>query len=313
MTAAAVDPQIAKVLEALATAFVPFESLDPAGARQSMLAMVRARKTTPAAVQSTEDRSIPGRGGAVPVRIYRPLEMKTSGAVVYYHGGGHVLGDLESHDALVRSLCAQSGTTFVSVDYRLGPEHRFPAAVEDSVTALEWVHASAASLGIDQSRLAVAGDSAGGNLAAVAAIAARDSKSPPLRLQVLLYPITDYRLIDDSYRRYAKGYGILSAETMRWFQQHYLRSGADALDWRASPIFAPSLAGLAPAFLVTAECDVLRDEGVRYAEALRAAGVSVDHREYKGMIHGFMPLVPVVDVAVRAQLDAANAIVAALR
>lgn len=307
-----VHPQIAKVLEAMAQSFTPFETLDPAGARASMLAMVRARKVAPMAVKSTSDRTIPGPGGPLTVRVYEPIERKTDGAVVYFHGGGHVCGDLESHDGLVRGLCSRSGTVFVSVDYRLGPEHRFPAAVEDACAATAWVAAEAASLGVRADRIATAGDSAGANLAAVAALMARDAGAPPLRLQVLLYPIADYRLIDDSYRRYATGYGVLTARTMEWFRDHYLRSAADASDWRASPILAPSLAGVAPAIVITAECDVLHDEGVRYAEALRAADVPVEFRDFKGMIHGFMPMAPIVDGAVEAQEMAARAIVAAL-
>ena len=313
MTAASVHPQLVPVLEALAANFPPFETLTPDAARLTMLQMVRARKAPPVAVASIEDRTFPGPAGAVPIRIYRPIEKRTDGAVIYYHGGGHVLGDLESHDAVVRSICAQSGTVFISVDYRLGPEHRFPAAVDDFIAAVNWVAKMAASLGVDATRLAVSGDSAGANLAAVAALAARDAGSPALKLQVLVYPITDYRLVDDSYRRYAKGYGILSAETMRWFQVNYLRTQDDALDWRASPIFAAAFANVAPAVLVTAECDVLRDEGVRYAEALTKAGVKVDHQEYAGMIHGFLPLIPAVDSAVAAQTHIAAAIVSALR
>ena len=309
---APVHPDIEKVLEVLASSFSPFESLDPEGARQSMLDMIRARKAPLAEVASTQDRTIPGPAGAIPVRIYQPFEKRTRGATVYFHGGGHVLGDLESHDSLARALCAKSGTALMSVDYRLGPEHRFPAAVEDAVAAVAWAAENASELDADACRLGVAGDSAGANLATVAAIAARDGAGPDIALQVLIYPVADYRQIDDSYRRYATGYGILSAETMRWFRRHYLRSDEDANDWRASPVLAPSLAGLAPAIVITAECDVLRDEGVRYAKALAAAGVPTEHRDYAGMIHGFAPLSHAIASARDAQDWIARALIDAL-
>jgi acetyl esterase len=188
-----------------------------------------------------------------------------------------------------------------SVDYRMGPEHRFPAAVEDSFAALEWVCANAQSLGADPSRMGVHGDSAGANLAAVVALLARDAGHPKLRLQSLVYPVADYSLVGDSYDKYARGCGLLTKGAMVWFRNHYLRSPADAEDWRASPIKAPSLAGVAPAIVVTAECDVLHDEGQRYAEALGRAGVPVEHKNYPGMIHGFFGMMPAVDDAMNAQ------------
>ncbi len=188
-----------------------------------------------------------------------------------------------------------------SVDYRMGPEHKFPAAVEDSFAALQWVHANAESLGADPGRIGVHGDSAGANLAAVAALFARDAGRPRLRLQSLVYPVADYRLSSASYEKYGQGCGVLTKAAMTWFRDHYLRAPADADDWRASPIKAPSLAGVAPAIVVTAECDVLHDEGAGYAEALRHAGVAVEYREYPGMIHGFFGMVPMVDDAMNAQ------------
>src|SRR5437764_15245451 len=183
----------------------------------------------------------------------------------------------------------------------MGPEHKFPAAVEDSFAALEWLHANAASLGADPHRLGVHGDSAGANLAAVVALMARDAGAPRLALQSLVYPVADYTLSAPSYQKYAEGYGLLTRAAMVWFQQHYLRSPADAEDWRASPIKAANLAGVAPAIVVTAECDVLHDDGAGYAEALRRAGVAVEYREYQGMIHGFFGMVPIIDDAMNAQ------------
>ncbi|MGH7061886.1 MAG: alpha/beta hydrolase, partial [Stellaceae bacterium] len=188
-----------------------------------------------------------------------------------------------------------------SVDYRMGPEHKFPAAVEDSWAALQWVHDNAARLGADPARLGVHGDSAGANLAAVAALMARDAGGPQLRLQSLVYPVADYTMAGASYGKYNEGCGVLTKDAMAWFRDHYLRSAADAEDWRASPLKAGRFAGVAPAVVVAAECDVLHDEGADYAEALRRAGVAVEYREYPGMIHGFFGMVPLVDDATAAQ------------
>jgi acetyl esterase len=183
----------------------------------------------------------------------------------------------------------------------MGPEHRFPAAVEDSFAGLEWVYANAASLGADPGRLGVHGDSAGANLAAVVALMARDKGGPNLRLQSLVYPVADFRMETESYKKYATGCGILTADAMKWFRGHYLRSMDDAGDWRASPGLAANVAGVAPAIVIAAECDVLHDEGLAYAERLKAAGVPVEYRRYAGMIHAFFGMMPAVDDAMNAQ------------
>ncbi len=261
----------------------------------------RARQAEPLPVAKVEDRMIPGPAGDIPLRLYWPNTVGPIPAIVYYHGGGHVIGSLDTHDFIARNLCAGSEALVASVDYRMGPEHKFPAAVEDSFAALQWVRANAASLGADPSRIGVHGDSAGANLAAVVALQARDAAIPELRLQSLVYPVGDYTLSGASYRRYARGCGMLTPDAMAWFGRHYLRSPADAEDWRASPIKASSFAGVAPAIIVVAECDVLHDDGEGYAEALRGAGVPVEYREYAGMIHGFLGMVPVVDDAMVAQ------------
>jgi len=295
-------PQIVQVLEAMAKAQLrPIEDMTPAEARAQMEVTAQARKAEPLPVARVEERQIPGPGGDIPLRLYWPDAPAPVPGIAYYHGGGHVIGSLDTHDLVARNLCAGVGAVVASVDYRMGPEHKFPAAVDDSFAALKWLHANAGSLGADPDRLGVHGDSAGANLAAVVALMARDAGGPKLRLQSLVYPVGDYTLSGASYEKYGQGYGVLTREAMAWFARHYLRSPADAEDWRASPLRAPNLAGVAPAIVITAECDVLHDDGESYAEALRAASVPVEYREYPGMIHGFLGMVPVVDDAMNAQ------------
>jgi acetyl esterase len=295
-------PQIQHVLEVMAEMNLkPIEASTPAEARAQMEATALSRKAEPLPVARVEERLIPGPAGDIRLRLYWPNAVAPVPAIVYYHGGGHVIGSLDTHDLIARNLCAGAEALVASVDYRMGPEHRFPAAVDDSFAALEWVHANAQSLGTDPSRIGVHGDSAGANLAAVVALLARDAGHPKLRLQSLVYPVADYNLVGGSYDKYARGCGLLTKEAMVWFRNHYLRSPADAEDWRASPIKAASFAGVAPAIVVTAECDVLHDEGQSYAEALRRARVPVEHKDYPGMIHGFFGMTPAVDDAMNAQ------------
>lgn len=295
-------PQIAAVLAAMEAAGIrKFETMTPAEARAQMEATARANTAERPALSGVTDRFIPGSLGDIGVRIYRPSDGAGLPAIVYYHGGGHVVGSLDTHDFTARNLCAGTGAVIVSVDYRMGPEHKFPAAVTDGFDALAWVARNAPELGIDGDRIGVSGDSAGANVAAVAAIMARDAGGPALRLQSLVYPVIDYGISDGSYARFAEGYGILTKSAMEWFRDHYLRDASDAEDWRASPIKAKNLAGVAPAIIIAAECDVLRDEGKRYEAALQAAGVPVQRHEFPGMIHGFFGMVPAVDDATKAQ------------
>lgn len=300
-------PQIVRAIEAMQRAGLkPIESLSPAEARRQMEETAMSRKAEPLPVARVEERMIAGPAGPIRTRLYWPEAGGGAAgpelpAIAYYHGGGHVIGSLDTHDLIARNLCHGAEALVVSVDYRMGPEHKFPAAVDDSFAALEWLHANAASLGADPGRLGVHGDSAGANLAAVVALMARDRGGPRLRLQSLVYPVADYTLSAPSYATYAEGYGLLTRAAMQWFQRHYLRSPADAEDWRASPVKAPNHAGVAPAVIVTAECDVLHDEGVAYADALRRAGVDVEYREYAGMVHAFFGMVPAVDDAMNAQ------------
>ena len=303
MTAMPVDPQIQQVIDALAASeFGPVHELTPPEARTQYEWMVKARGIAPAPVGAVEDRTIPDAAGALPVRVYRPdIAGGDLPGFVYFHGGGHVIGSLDTHDATARNLCNGAGCIVVSVDYRLAPEHKFPAAAQDAFAAVRWCAAHGAEIGVDTHRIAIGGDSAGGNLAAVAALMARDAGGPPLRLQVLVYPVTDYACDTASYRTYATGYGMLEARSMRWFRDHYLRDEADRLDLRAAPLRVADLSGLPPAMVLTAQCDVLHDEGEAYARRLRAAGVEVAYRDCEGMIHGFFTMAPAIDGAVRAQ------------
>ena len=311
MTAMPVDPQIQQVIDALAASdFEPVHAQSPARARAQYIRMIEARGIAPAPVGAVEDRSIPGPAGDLPVRIYRPeLDAPALPGLVYFHGGGHVIGNLDTHDATARNLCNGAGCVVVSVDYRLAPEHKFPAAAEDAFAAVGWCAAHGAEIGIDPRRIAVGGDSAGGNLAAVAALMARDAGGPAIALQVLIYPVTDYACDTESYRTYSDGYGMLEARSMRWFRDHYLRDEADRLDWRAAPLRAGDLSGAPRALVLTAQCDVLHDEGEAYARRLRSAGVEVDHRDMPGMIHGFFTMAPAIDGAVRAQALVCNGLI----
>jgi acetyl esterase len=300
-----VDPQLAAFLEASNRPGVPrMWELAPEDARAMAKAMVAAMPAPRQEVAQVADRKIDGPGGPIPVRIYTPAVPAPRGALVYYHGSGFVIFDLDSHDAECRALCNRAGATVVSVDYRLAPEHKFPAAVEDAWAALEWTAAHAPELGVDAARIAVGGDSAGGNLAAVVAQLARERGAPQLRLQLLIYPVTDLRMGHPSMDENAEGYGLTKAQ-MAWFIAHYVRGEADKLDPRGSPLLARSLAGVAPALVITAEYDPLRDEGEAYAQRLIAAGVRTTLTRYPGMIHGAFQMHGQIDGG-RAMLEQAG-------
>ena len=309
-----VTPQTRVLLDRMAALKVQsVASLSVPLARAQMEAMVKARNIPPTQVGRIEERGIPGPGGNLKLRIYWPPGAGAKlPALVYYHGGGHVVGSLDSHDAVARNLCAGAGIVVVSVDYRLAPEHPFPAAADDCYAATLWTARHGAEIGVDPTRLAVGGDSAGGNLAAVVALMARDAGQPKLRLQLLVYPITDYACVSPTYKTFGYGYGVLDTPAMLWFQRHYLQDLRNAEDWRASPLKAASHQGLAPACMIAAECDVLHDDGPPYAEALRRAGVAVDFHEYPGMIHGFFSMAPIIDEAATAQAVAVAALQRAL-
>jgi acetyl esterase len=251
-----------------------------------------------------------GPAGPIPLRLYRGQGVAKDGpqpALVFFHGGGWVIGDLESHDQVCRALANATPCIVVSVDYRLAPEHKFPAAAEDAIAATQWIATNAARLGIDAGRLGVGGDSAGGNLAAVVALGARDRDGPRLAFQLLVYPAADMRMDWPSAERHAQQLPLTRA-AMDWFIAHYLRSAADEADWRASPLRASSLKGLPPALIVTAGFDPLCDEGEAYAKALRAAGVPVVHQLFEGQIHGFLTMGRVVADSKRAIALGASAL-----
>ena len=253
--------------------------------------------------------AMPGPAGPIALRLYRPADSAAAAALpvlVYYHGGGWVIGDLDTHDTLCRELANGSGCAVVSVDYRLAPEHRFPAAVDDSVAALRWVHDNAATLQVDPARIAVGGDSAGGNLAAVVAIAARDAGGPAIALQLLLYPATDMRRTAPSHRANGQGY-LLTSDSLAYYHDHYLADATHDLDWRASPLLHEDLRGLPPAFVLTAGYDPLRDEGLQYAQRLTAAGNPPTQVCIERQIHGIALMGRVIDEANAAvQLCAAQ-------
>ena len=230
------------------------------------------------------------------IRAYRPAAEERLPALVYFHGGGWTIGDVDTHDVVCRQLAVGARCVVFSVDYRLGPEHPFPAAVEDCIAATTEVHRAAEELRIDPARIAVGGDSAGGNLAAVVALQARDAGGPPLAFQLLVYPATDQRLDTASHRRNAQGF-LLEREGIEFFRRCYLPDPKTYSDWRASPLLAASHAGLPPALVITAGYDPLLDEGRAYAERLRAAGVEVAYREYADMVHGFLLFGGVLDTA----------------
>jgi acetyl esterase len=282
------DPALKSLLDAMAAAGGPaLDALPPVEARKVFDNMALPRREI--AVKSVENRKLPGPAGEIPVRIYRPAVSGVLPALMYFHGGGWVIGSLDSHDATCRELCVGAGCVVVSVDYRLAPEHPYPAAPEDCYAATRWVAQNAASLGVDPRRLAVGGDSAGGNLSAVVAQMARDKGGPAICFQLLIYPVTDADFSTPSYAQNAEGY-LLTTSAMRWFWGHYVPSETQRREPYASPLRAADLAGLPPAFVLTAEFDPLRDEGEAYAKRLQQAGVSTALSRYDGLIHGFVSM-----------------------
>ena len=293
-------PQARALLDLIEKSGLPAtHTLTPAQARQTYRERRAYAQPAPPEVGESRDLQATGPHGDIPLRLYRPQgsDARTAlPALVYYHGGGWVIGDLDTHDTLCRELCNGAGICVIAVDYRMGPEHRFPAAVDDCIAATFWVKDNAAALKVDPARLAVGGDSAGGNLAAVVAIAARDAGNLPIRYQLLIYPATDMRRVAPSHTTNGQGY-LLTRETMQYFRDHYVGDPQHDLDWRASPLLLEDLSRLPPALLITAGYDPLRDEGLQYAARLTAAGNSAVHVCFERQIHGFVTMGRVLDDA----------------
>lgn len=302
-----IDPQIQGLLDALGAVGVP--ALD-----ELPLEVTRARGSLPEFITGKiddiahiEDRTIPGPAGAIPVRIYHPDPGTALPALVYFHGGGGVIGSIDSHDHITRALAARAQCVVISVDYRLAPENPFPAGVEDAFAATRWVAANAGEVDVDPTRLAVGGDSAGGNLAAVTAQRARDEGGPPLRFQLLIYPSVNAAWDPDELDPDLET-PIYNKRMKMWFRECCLPGEGDALHHWASPLRAENLAGLPRALIITAEVDLLRDDGEAYARRMREAGVEATANRYEAMPHGFMQFPGMVDAARQALDEAASAL-----
>jgi acetyl esterase len=298
-----IDPQARDVIDYLARLNLPpIDRISPADARRQYRETRAALR--PAAPDLPVVRDLEAE--SVPMRVYRPADGVLP-ALIFFHGGGWVVGDLDTHDVICRQIATLANAVVIAVDYRLAPEHRFPAAVEDTWSATIWVAAHAAELGIDSTRIAVGGDSAGGGLAAVVALLARDSRKLRLALQVLIYPVTDLRAESASYSKYAEGY-LLTSAAMKWYIAQYAPTPEAVNDWRGSPLLAPWVHGTAPALIIAAELDPLVDEGAAYARRLQGARVPVEYQVLDGMIHGFLTMGGKVDAANRALSTIADAL-----
>lgn len=295
-----IDPSARRLVESARKAKTVSEAtLTPAEARKNFRNSRRALSPEPPAVAFVGHLTAPGPAGDIPLRLYRGAGTEVDArlpVLLFFHSGGWVSGDLDTHDAVCRSIATIARCAVIAVDYRLAPEHRFPAAIEDGWSALKSVASEGARLKLDTTRIAVGGDSAGANIAATLALLARDAGGPRLSLQVLAYPATDFSVEHPSWAALADQPPLTRAR-LRWFQKQYLRDDADRWDWRASPLLASDLKGVAPAFVATAGFDPLHDEGEAYLERLRAAGVSVRSRRFGGQIHGFITMGKVVPEA----------------
>jgi acetyl esterase/lipase len=287
------DPDAAAIYKAFQEAGRPaYETLTAPEARDYYMQARLVMNPEPPELKSAEPLAIPAPHGTIPARIYTPNSLRRKDGfapcLVFFHGGGWVIGNLETHDVVCRKLAHEGEMIVISVDYRLAPEHKFPAAVDDAIIATKWISANAKRHGIDASRVIVGGDSAGGNLAAVVALAARDGDGPKISAQLLVYPATEFSRRHASHREPETSI-LLTHSVIGWFMNHYL-GDADISDWRASPARAKTLAGLPPAYVLTAGADPLRDEGDEYAARLKEAGVAVTYKHFPGQFHGFFTM-----------------------
>jgi acetyl esterase len=302
-----IDPQARAVMEYLGgLGLPPIDKLSPAEARRQYREARGPLRPPPPDLPDVRDLKADGKNGPIALRLYRP-GVGVLPAFVFFHGGGWVVGDLDTHDVVCRQIARESGAVVIAVDYRLAPEHPFPAASDDAWSATTWIAAHADELGIDPARIAVGGDSAGGGLAAVVALMARDSRTLRFALQVLVYPVVDLRAESVSYSKYAEGY-LLTRAAMNWYIAQYARTLPAVNVWHASPLLAPWVHSVAPALIIAAELDPLVDEGDAYARRLRGARVPVDYQVVPGMIHGFLPMGGRVDAANRAIATIASAL-----
>ena len=303
------DPTVRFLLEAIEAQGNPaLESLPPAEARRLAAESMKPVEGVREPVRSVEDRRIPGPEGEIPIRVYTADTPAPRPALIYFHGGGWVVCDLDTHDVVCTAIAHRAGAVVVAVDYRLAPEYKFPAAVVDCYAATVWVASNAERLGIDPQRISVGGDSAGGNLATVVSLKSRDEHGPAIALEVMVYPVTDLSsFASRSYQEFGEGHQLTKTE-MEWFRDHYLSSMEDAANPHASPLLAGDLRGLPPALIITAECDPLRDEGEAYGKRLADAGVPVTCTRYRGMIHPFFSLSGAIPQAFDALQQVADAV-----
>jgi acetyl esterase len=303
------DPQAKALLDAAEQSGAPpFNAYPAAEARAIYDQASELVRGSPPEPFSIEELFVPGVAGDIPTWIYRPDANKNLPLLIYYHGGGYTIGSLKSHDCVCRALCVEANCIVVSVDYRLAPENKYPAAVEDAWSAAKWLAENAESLGADKNRIAIGGDSAGGNLAAVVSLLAKESGGPKFTFQLLIYPGTDMSCSFESHKKFGKGYRLTN-ELVEWFYDHYFSSDDDINHWQASPLNAEDLSDLPPAFVISAGYDPLQDENRAYAEKLAKAGVAVKHSHYESMMHGFITMPGAIDKA----KDAASECAAELR